>query len=61
MRILVTIIEEINAKENRREAKGSYEEGLDKTSPWNDVVNITRFKSTNKGKYCDLKMEYKML
>jgi len=38
-----------------------YEEGLDNTSPWNDVVNMTMFNNTKKGKYCDLKMEYNML
>jgi len=45
----------------RREAEGSYEEGLDKTSPLNEVVNKTMFNSTKKGKYSDMRMEYKML
>jgi len=53
MGIHVTIIEEIIARAIRRAAEGSYEEGLDKTSPWNEVVNMTMFNST--------KMEYKML
>jgi len=61
MRIPITIIEDIIARAIRTEAEGSYEEGLDKTSPWNDVVNMTMFNNTKKGKYCDLKMEYKML
>jgi len=59
--IPVTITEEVISSENRRAAEGSYEEGLDKTSPWNDVVNMTMFNSTKKGKYSDLRMEYKML
>jgi len=45
-----------------RKAEGSYEENLDnKTSPWNEVVNMTMFNSTKKAKYCDLKMQYKLL
>jgi len=61
MGIPVTITEEIIARAIRRAAEGSYEEGLDKTSPWNDVVNMTMFNNTKKGKYSDLRMEYKML
>jgi len=48
-------------REIRRAAEGSYEEGMDKTSPWNDVVNMTMFNNTKKGKCSDLKMEYKLL
>ena len=61
MGIPITIIEEIIARAIRRATEGSYEEGLDKTSPWNEVVNMTTFNSSKKGKYCDMKMEYKML
>jgi len=50
MGIPVTITEDIIAKAIRTEAERSYEEGLDKTSPWNDVVNMTMFNSTKKGK-----------
>jgi len=59
--IPVTITEEIIGRAIRRAAEGSDEEGLDKTSPWNEVVNKTMFNSTKKGKYSDLRMEYKML
>jgi len=61
MGIPVTITEEIVARAIRRAVEGSYEEGLDKTSPWNEVVNKTMFNSSKKGKYSDLRMEYKML
>jgi len=61
MGIPVTVTKEIIARAIRRKAEGSYEEGLDKTSQWNEVVNMTIFNNTKKGKYCDLKMEYKML
>jgi len=62
MGILVSITEEAIAKTIRRTTKGSFEEGLDsKSSPWNDVVNMTMFNSTKKEKYYDLKMEYKLL
>jgi len=61
MGIPITIIEEIIARAIRRGTEGLYEEGLDKTSPWNDVVNMTMFNSTKKGKYSDLRMEYKKL
>jgi len=61
MGIPVTITEEIIAKAIRRAAEGSYGEDLDKTNPWNEVVNMTIFNSSKKGKYCDLKMEYKLL
>jgi len=61
MGIPVTITEEIISRAIRRAVEGSYEEGLDKTSPWNDVVNMTMFNSTKKGKYSDLRMEYKIL
>jgi len=40
--IPVTISEEVIARAIRREVEGSYEEGLEsKTSPWNEVVNMT--------------------
>jgi len=61
MGIPVTITEEIIARAIRRITEGSYEEGLDKTSQWNEVVNMTIFNSTKKGKYSYLRMEYKML
>jgi len=61
MGIPITIIEEIIARAIRRATEGSYEEGLDKTSPWNDVVNMTMFNNTKKGKYSDLRIEYKKL
>ena len=62
MGILVSITKEVIARVCRRKAEGSYEENLDnKTSPWNKVVNMTMFNSTKKGKYCDLKMQYKLL
>jgi len=62
MGILVSITEEVIAKTIRRTTEGSFEEGLDsKSSPWNDVVNMTMFNSTKKEKYYDLKMEYKLL
>jgi len=51
------------ARAIRRTAEGSYKEGLDnnKKSPWNEIVNKTMFNSTQKGKYCDLRMEHKLL
>jgi len=61
MGIPITITEEICARAIRRVVEGSFEEGLDKTSPWNDVVNMTMFNNMKKGKYNDLRMEYKML
>jgi len=62
MGIPVSIIEEIIARTIRRSAEGSFKEDLDnKTSPWNEVVNMTMFNNKKKGKYCDLKMQYKML
>jgi hypothetical protein len=55
--ILVSITEEVIARTIGREVEGSYEENLDnKTSPWDEVVNMTMFNSKKKGKYCDLKM-----
>jgi len=49
MGIHVTISEEVIAREIIREVEGSYEEGLDnKTSPWNEVVNMTMFNSTKR-------------
>jgi len=57
MGIPVSITEEVIARTIRRTAEGSFEEGLDnKTSPWNEVVNMTMFNSKKNGKYCDLKM-----
>jgi len=62
MGIPVSITEEVIKRTIRRTTERSFEEGLDnKTSPWNDVVNLTMFNSTKKGKYYDLKMEYKLL
>jgi len=63
MGIPITITEEVIASAIRRTTEGSFEEGLDKnkTSHWNDVVNMTMFNSTKKGKYCDLKMDFKLL
>jgi len=61
MGIPITITEEIIARAIRIAAEGSYEEGQDKTSPWNEVVNKTMFNSTKKGKYSDPRMEYKIL
>ena len=62
MGISVFIIEKVIARVCGRKAEGSYEENLDnKTSPWNEIVNMTMFNSTKKGKYCDMKMQYKLL
>ena len=51
MGIPITITEEVIARAIRRTAEGSFEEGLNnnKTSPWNDVVNMTMFNITKKG------------
>jgi len=58
MGILVTISEEVIAREIRREAEGSYEKGLEsKTSPWNEVVNMTMFNNTKRGKYNDMRTQ----
>jgi len=46
MGIPVTITEENIIRGIRREVEGSYEEGPDKTSPWNEVVNIIMFNNT---------------
>jgi len=32
-----------------------------KTSPWIEVVNMTMFNNTKKGKYCDMQKEHKIL
>jgi len=62
MGIPVSITEEVIARTIRRLAKGSFKEGLDnKTSPWNEVVNMTMFNNKKRGKYCDLRMQYKLL
>jgi len=62
MGIPVTISEEVIARAIRREAEGSYEECLEgKKNPWNEVVNMTMFNSTKRGKYCDMGMEHKLL
>jgi len=62
MGIPVSIIEEVIARACRKKVEGSYEENLDnKTSPWIEVMNMTMFNNTKKGKYCDLKMQYKLL
>jgi len=62
MGIPVTISKEVIARAIRRDAEGSYEEGLEgKTNPWNEVVNMTMFNSTKRGKYCDMRMEHKLL
>jgi len=61
MGIPLTITKEIIARAIRRAVEGSYEEGLDNTISWNDVVNMTMFNITKKGKYSDLRIEYKML
>jgi len=63
MGIPITITEEVIPRTNRRTAEGYFKEGLDnnKTSPWNDVVNQTMFNRKKKGKYCDLKMDQKLL
>jgi len=62
MGIPTSITEEVIARAIIRSAEGSFEEGLDsKTSPWNEVVNMTMFNSTKKGKYCDLKVDFKLL
>ena len=47
----------------RRASEGMFISGLDnnKTSSWNDTVNMTMFNSTKKGKYFDLSMEHKLL
>ena len=62
MGIPVSISKDTIAKACRRIAEGSFEENLDnKTSPWIEVVNMTMFNSTKKGKYYDMKKEHKML
>jgi len=63
MGIPITITEEVIARTIRRIAEGYFKEGLDnnKTSLWNDVVNLTMFNNKKKGKYCDLKMDQKLL
>jgi len=62
MGIPVSITEEVIARACRRKAEGSYEENLDnKTSPWIEVMNMTMFNNTKKGKYCDLRMQFKLL
>jgi len=62
MGIPVTIPKEVIARAIRREAEGSYEEVLEgKTNPWNEVVNMTMFNSTKRGKYSDMVMEHKLL
>ena len=62
MGIPISISEDTIAKACRRAAECSFEENLDnKTSPWIEVVNMTMFNSTKKGKYSDMKKEHKML
>ena len=62
MGIPVSNLEDIIAKACRRAAEGSFEENLDnKKSPWIEVVNMTMFNITKKGKYCDMQKEHKML
>ena len=62
--IPVFIYEEIIACVLGTEASGKYS-GIDipntKTSPWNDIVNMTLFNSKQPGKYNDLSMKNKML
>ena len=64
MGIPVHIFEEIIACVIETEATGKYS-GIDilnsKTSPWNDIVNMTLFNSKQPGKYNDLSMKNKML
>jgi len=63
MGILVFISEVVISWVIRRASDDMFISGLDnnKTSPWNDTVNMTMFNSTKKGKYCDLSMEHKLL
>jgi len=62
MGILVSITEEIIARTISRSAKGAFKESLDnKTSPWNEILKMTMFNSKKRGKYCDLRMQYKLL
>jgi len=63
MGIPVFILEEIISFVIIRSSEGNYKGGIgnSKTSPWNEVVNQSMFKSTKKCTYCDLSMEKKML
>jgi hypothetical protein len=63
MGIPITITEEVIARMIRRAAEGNYKEGLNnnKTSPWIEIVNQTMFNSKKKRKYCDLKLDHKLL
>jgi len=62
MGIPVFISEAVISWVIRRASEGMFISGLDndKTSSWNDTVNMTMFNSTKKGKYCDLSMEHKI-
>jgi hypothetical protein len=64
MGILVFISEEIIAFVLRRDGSGKYagsEIPNPKTSPWNEVVNMSMFNSEKKGNYVNLSIEKKML
>jgi len=61
MGIPITIIEEVIARACIKEAEGSFQGDMKKTSSWKPIVIQTLFKGKEKGKYVNMEKEHKVL
>lgn len=62
MGIPITMNEEIIGRACRREVEDSFQWNLNnKKSPWKEIVNKSLFNGKNKGNYCDMQKEHKVL